>query len=476
MQRDLGDFSKKKLLWEAHERAALRQAAPSAPVLPGGKMAPGTAIDLTKAGHALDSLWAKYAAWQRTGNNVKSWVPDAPQAAAPQAAAPVATPPEGATAGARPHSRDQMFQNVGGVSAQAPGSVPRPAAQPPPVPMQAHVRDWQPPTIQAGTHVPNAPAAPRIDPRVSAHDAAEAQGTHSANNAHQMQAASAQHAAAEAHGARQMGNSAMAAHQGAGYQSMGHGVQGAVSGIGHADQARRSAEMNAALRAPSAAAAHSAAERAGQAAHAVKPGFLSRNKGRLGLAAGGAALLGLGAYGASRAAGEQDVRIRDYMQNAQQNAGTPLPPMAVHASYDDFAERAKLGELQPMYPTVQGALANSMATQLATKFIGEPIDAAHKALKKKFYDEPKQQQAFDEAVQGDDMLREAHTSNPAHLTDAFSTLKKFAPSMASHPQATRSFLRQAHMAGTHGSGMDFATIRMLAETEKFVQNSKGVGR
>lgn len=227
-----------------------------------------------------------------------------------------------------------------------------------------------------------------------------------------------------------------------------------------------------------AAAAHAgqAAHAVSDAAHAVKPSFLSRNKGRLGLAAGGAALLGLGGYAASRAGAEQDVRIRDYMQNAQRDGGTPMPYMAVHASYDNFAERAKLGELQPMYPTVQGALANSMATQLATKFIGEPIDAAHKALKKKFYDDPKHQASFDEAVSGDELLREAHAANPTHLADSFSTLKKFAPSMAAHPQATRSFLRQAQMAGAHGSGMDFATIRMLAETEKFIQNSKGQGR
>lgn len=207
------------------------------------------------------------------------------------------------------------------------------------------------------------------------------------------------------------------------------------------------------------------------APHGVKPpGWLGRHGGKL-MAGGALALGGYAALRGSGAAAEQDVRIRDYMNNAQGNAATPLPPMAVYASYDAFA-REKHADFQPVYPTVQGALANSMAQEFAKKFVGEPINAAAKALKKKFYDEPKHQKSFEEAVNGDEMLASAHAANPQHLTDAFSTLKKFSPSMASHPQATRSFLRQAQMAGTHGSGMDFATIRMLAETEKFIQNSK----
>jgi hypothetical protein len=73
------------------------------------------------------------------------------------------------------------------------------------------------------------------------------------------------------------------------------------------------------------------------------------------------------------------------------------------------------------------------------------------------------------------MLQEAHRTNPKGLQETFSTLQTFAPSMAKNPQATKSFLRQATMSGMHGGGPDFATIRLLAETEKFIQNSKGRG-
>jgi hypothetical protein len=51
-------------------------------------------------------------------------------------------------------------------------------------------------------------------------------------------------------------------------------------------------------------------------------------------------------------------------------------------------------------------------------------------------------------------------------------MRKFGPSMSTSPAVVRSFLRQSTMAG---GNMDFATIRLLAETEKFVQNARGRG-
>jgi hypothetical protein len=194
-------------------------------------------------------------------------------------------------------------------------------------------------------------------------------------------------------------------------------------------------------------------------------------------AAGAAGIAGLGyaAYRGSQAANEQSARMQDHFTNSAHNMSNPLPPMTVTASYDEFCEEKLANVYAPVYPSMQNALSTSMAQQLATKFVGEPIDAAHKVLKKKLYDEPKQQAAYDEAVSGDEMLQEAHRTNPKGLQETFSTLKTFAPSMAKNPQATKSFLRQATMSGMHGGGPDFATIRLLAETEKFIQNSKGRG-
>lgn len=201
--------------------------------------------------------------------------------------------------------------------------------------------------------------------------------------------------------------------------------------------------------------------------------WLAQNAAPLGLAAGGLAL-GTSLVRGGPTAAEQDARMRDYMYNAQQNMATPMPSMAVYASYDEFTEE-KLAAYSPLYPTMQGAMASSLANQLATKFVGEPIDAVQKVLKKKFYDDPKHRASFHQALEGDEMLQAAHRENPQGLTDTFHTLKTFAPTIAKNPLATRTFLRQATMSGMHGTGPDFATIRMMAETEKFIQNAKGRG-
>lgn len=194
-------------------------------------------------------------------------------------------------------------------------------------------------------------------------------------------------------------------------------------------------------------------------------------------AAGVAGIAGLGysAYRANQAANEQSARIQDHITNSAHNMSNPLPPMTVTASYDEFCEEKVANVYAPVYPSMQNALSTSISQQLASKFVGEPIDEVHKVLKKKLYDEPKQQAAYDHAVASDELLQEAHRTNPKALQETFSTLKTFAPSMAKNPQAAKSFLRQATMSGMQGSGPDFATIRLLAETEKFIQNSKGRG-
>ena len=203
-------------------------------------------------------------------------------------------------------------------------------------------------------------------------------------------------------------------------------------------------------------------------------GFM-RNYAMPAAGAAGVAGLGYAAYRGSQAANEQSARMQDHFTNSAHNMSNPLPPMTVTASYDEFCEEKVANVYAPVYPSMQNALSTAISQQLATKFVGDPIDAAHKVLTKKLYDEPKQQAAYDDAISSDEILQEAHRSNPRALQESFSTLKTFAPSMAKNPQAAKSFLRQATMSGMQGSGPDFATIRLLAETEKFIQNSKGRG-
>jgi hypothetical protein len=188
-------------------------------------------------------------------------------------------------------------------------------------------------------------------------------------------------------------------------------------------------------------------------------------------------LAGLGALGYSgvkgmQQAGEQSNRAQDLINARKEDLAAPLPSFTVTASYDEFAAR-KIAAFQPS--SVPGYASNQasfvLANTLANKLVGEPIEAAHSLIKKKFYEEPKQRQAFQHAIKDPD-IAQAMLRNPEHIHGAFKTLKQFGPSLASDPNVVRSFLRQAMMAGGQ---LDYATIRSLAETEKFVQQSRGKG-
>lgn len=194
-----------------------------------------------------------------------------------------------------------------------------------------------------------------------------------------------------------------------------------------------------------------------------------------GLAAGGlyAGYRMLG--GGGQSAEEQNARMQDYLANAQHQMAQPVPSMTVLGSYDEFA-RSKLAALAKRADPVNtlngahSAMAGAFGQALAQKLVTEPIDNAHRFLKKKIVDGPKAHTTFHSVVQEDPMLRDAYAQNPEGLEETFKAMRKFGPSMSTSPAVVRSFLRQSTMAG---GNMDFATIRLLAETEKFVQNARG---
>lgn len=212
--------------------------------------------------------------------------------------------------------------------------------------------------------------------------------------------------------------------------------------------------------------------------------WLKKNGPAMAVGAGLAAT-GYTAYQGARAAGEQEARMQDYLGHAHHMMPQPMPSMSVYAAYDEFAAEKKAelrgektaapirsGGFDP-YGSVQGEFAKSFGGALAQKFVTEPIDTFHRTLRKKLIDDPKANDTFHSVIQDDDMLRDAYQQNPERMEQTFKAMRKFGPSMSTTPAAVRSFLRQSAMAGNN---MDFATIRLLAETEKFVQNSRGQGK
>lgn len=201
--------------------------------------------------------------------------------------------------------------------------------------------------------------------------------------------------------------------------------------------------------------------------------------------AAGTAAVGAGGYALSRAghaADEQETRMRDYYANAAHQMPQPLPGMGVYASYDEFANEKIAALVKVANPAVprfdtlgpaHAAFASQFGNALATKFVSEPIDGLHRILKKKIVDDPKAEATFHSVIQADPDLQKHYEQYPGQVDDTFKALRKFGPSMATSPAVVRSFLRQSMMAG---GNMDFATIRMLAETEKFIQNGRGQGK
>jgi hypothetical protein len=222
---------------------------------------------------------------------------------------------------------------------------------------------------------------------------------------------------------------------------------------------------------PVGGAAQHAAQAAPAAGRAGMPKWL--------LPAAGLGALGVAAYRGMGAADEQDARTRDLISSRRESLQAPMPSMSVYASYEKRANEphqppspdAKPGQprdfMSPMLTGGTNALVGALAQQLVTR----PLDATFGFLKKKLYTQPQEKKVFHQVSQ-DPMISEHLLSNPQQVREAHDVLKKFGPSMASNPSATRNFLRQVISSG---GTPDFATIRMLAETEKMIRQGQQPG-
>lgn len=76
--------------------------------------------------------------------------------------------------------------------------------------------------------------------------------------------------------------------------------------------------------------------------------------------------------------------------------------------------------------------------------------------------QPKQDDVYRKVITQDEILSDA---DPEMLKSTFSTMRRFAPSLASDPNAVRSFLRES---ATYGTGPNYAALKNLAEAERAV--------
>lgn len=90
------------------------------------------------------------------------------------------------------------------------------------------------------------------------------------------------------------------------------------------------------------------------------------------------------------------------------------------------------------------------------------IESAGGAMQNAMVDRPKQRNVLNNLTSEDEILSGV---NPEDINQAYGTLSRFAPTLATDPNAVRSFLREA---ATTGGGADYASIANLARAEQTV--------
>ena len=167
------------------------------------------------------------------------------------------------------------------------------------------------------------------------------------------------------------------------------------------------------------------------------------------------------------------------------DAGTPMNFEAIKNAqferYDNFgkyaSERSKTAAGPPsssfgrmgLGGSVVHGLTEGLVRSVTDRLVSGPLGKAWEIIDKKLYMEPRQKNVFKQAIQSDPLLARMMETNPELIAEAYKTVKTYAPSLTVDKSALQGFLRQIAITGI----VDPASIRMLAETEKFVKASRG---
>lgn len=152
------------------------------------------------------------------------------------------------------------------------------------------------------------------------------------------------------------------------------------------------------------------------------------------------------------------------------------PDRVITASLEQFLEKkAAAFSSTPNAPSLAteilkgfgGAIGGTVAAAIAQN-IGSSFMKARSAS----VDEPKRRALLEQLFKTDSVLRDAlarHPDTKTLLLEAFGTMVRFAPTLSLDINAVRSFLREAVLGG---SGVNYATIKNLVDTERSVADSK----
>lgn len=206
----------------------------------------------------------------------------------------------------------------------------------------------------------------------------------------------------------------------------------------------------------------------------------AKEAGILGAAAAHPVLTGSGLLlGTAAVRGAMQANKHDDQASAQINAmhadpSLPVRKFASHyARYERFANLQKTAAFTPgqtFGQSMLGSFGESVTKNVAQTLFANPIAKAFDIIDKKLYLEPKQRNVFQQSIQSDPILARAMQETPEIVISSYKTLKQYGPSLTVDPNSVKNFLRQAVVMGGQ---IDFAMIKLLAETEKNIKASRG---
>lgn len=189
----------------------------------------------------------------------------------------------------------------------------------------------------------------------------------------------------------------------------------------------------------------------------VGKGGASKVLGKAGGGGGGAHMLGgLGAGAVLGAGGLIGAGIGTAMSGPESTFGYQLSKGPLGNSLWDRVQgdEAFARKFMEGMGSESGKTVVQLAREMAAQGVGAGVDAVSKA--------PERAGILRNLMDADDILQRADNNE---VMGAYSTMERFAPTLATDPNAVRSFLREA---ATTGGGADYASIANLARAEESV--------
>jgi len=167
-------------------------------------------------------------------------------------------------------------------------------------------------------------------------------------------------------------------------------------------------------------------------------------------------------------------RTEDELMGLQMHPFSKMSSLALFLERKAAVYEKTAASLRDFMPTVRDHAFDSVTSGIwqglvggvakaVLGMVGAGLGSAHNA----WIVDPRRKRLYETVLRTDPVIHDALSRNPQAeqvLMEAFSTMVRFAPSLALDVNAVRSFLREAVLGGA--AGVNYATIKTLIETEK----------